>query len=377
MCSLVSEHRYEATILVALHLAPTALLPSAIVDEITANSSLDFVTDGVRLAAVTAYNQARNDTEPMTLKATIAAYLDDTDQETGGWVTGALATLIVMSAVIFVVETYDISASWRTALTWVDWGILALFGGEYLLRVWTAERRWAYVLSPYGLVDLVAICPFLLGFIDTRFVRLLRWLRILRLLRLLRDRAVVGRLTAIDTLAVIRIVFTLFAIIFIYAGIIFQVEQRYHPETFRSFLDAAYFAVVTMTTVGYGDITPVSDAGRLCTILMILTGIALIPTQLGDLLRRILKASQSLQVPCANCGWSVHDPDASFCKRCGTALPLPNLTGQGAGSAASLVEAAGVDVTLPFAPRSVSGTAGTTGSEAANPVTPGTPTELP
>lgn len=313
----------------------------------------------------------------MTLKATIAAYLDDTDQETGGWVTGAIATLIVLSAVIFVVETYDISAPWRTVLTWVDWGILGLFGGEYLLRVWTAERRWAYVLSPYGLVDLVAICPFLLGFIDTRFVRLLRWLRILRLLRLLRDRAVVGRLTAIDTLAVIRIVFTLFAIIFIYAGIIFQVEQRYHPETFRSFLDAAYFAVVTMTTVGYGDITPVSDAGRLCTILMILTGIALIPTQLGDLLRRILKASQSLQVPCANCGWSLHDPDASFCKRCGTALPLPDLTGQGAVNATSLVEAAGMDVTLPFAPRSVGGNAGTTGSEATNPVTPGTPTELP
>ena len=313
----------------------------------------------------------------MTLKATIAAYLDDTDQETGGWVTGAIATLIVMSAVIFVVETYDISAPWRTVLTWIDWGILAVFGLEYLLRVWTAERRWAYVLSPYGLVDLVAICPFLLGFIDTRFVRLLRWLRILRLLRLLRDRAVVGRLTAIDTLAVIRIVFTLFAIIFIYAGIIFQVEQRYHPETFRSFLDAAYFAVVTMTTVGYGDITPVSDAGRLCTILMILTGIALIPTQLGDLLRRILKASQSLQVPCASCGWSVHDPDASFCKRCGTALPLPALTGQGAVSAASLAKAAGMDVTLPFAPRSVSDTASTTGSEAANPVTPGTPTELP
>ena len=313
----------------------------------------------------------------MTLKATIAAYLDDTDQETGGWVTGAIAALIVLSAAIFVVETYDISAQWRTVLTWVDWGILSLFGAEYLLRVWTAERRWAYVLSPYGLVDLVAICPFLLGFIDTRFVRLLRWLRILRLLRLLRDRAVVGRLTAIDTLAVIRIVFTLFAIIFIYAGIIFQVEQRYHPETFRTFLDAAYFAVVTMTTVGYGDITPVSDAGRLCTILMILTGIALIPTQLGDLLRRILKASQSLSVTCDSCGWSVHDPDAAFCKRCGTALPLADLAAQRAAISSSLVEAAGQDVTLPFAPRAVQGTSDATGAEAVKPAAPVAPPELP
>ena len=287
--------------------------------------------------------------------------------------TGAIAVLILLSAVIFVVETYDISTQWRTVLTWVDWGILAVFGLEYLLRVWTAERRWAYVLSPYGLVDLVAICPFLLGFIDTRFVRLLRWLRILRLLRLLRDRAMVGRLTAIDTLAVIRIVFTLFAIIFIYAGIIFQVEQRYHPETFRSFLDAAYFAVVTMTTVGYGDITPVSDAGRLCTILMILTGIALIPTQLGDLLRRILKASQSLQVPCTQCGWSVHDPDAAFCKRCGTVLPLVDLAAAQPVGARS----ASVDVNLPFAPRSVMGQSDPTRPDCANPASTAAPTESP
>jgi voltage-gated potassium channel len=217
----------------------------------------------------------------MTLKDTIAAYLDDTNRETGGWVSGAIAVLIVLSAIIFVVETYDIPPPWQLVFSGADWVILGLFSVEYGLRVWTAERWWLYVLSPYGLVDLLAISPFVLGFLDMRFVRLLRWLRVLRLVRFLGDRAIVGRVTAADTLAVVRIVFTLMAIIFIYAGIIFQVEQRYHPDTFRSFLDAAYFAVVTMTTVGYGDITPVSDAGRLWTILMILTGIALIPTQLG------------------------------------------------------------------------------------------------
>lgn len=258
----------------------------------------------------------------MTLKAHIAAYLDDTDRETGGWVTGAIAALILLSAVMFVVETYDIRPQFRTILTILDYGILAIFTGEYLLRLWTAERWWAYAISPYGLLDLIAISPFVLGLLDTRFVRLLRWLRVLRLIRFLGDRAILGRLTAADTLVVFRIVFTLFAIIFIYAGIIFQVEQHYHPETFQSFLDAAYFAVVTMTTVGYGDITPVSDSGRLFTMLMILTGIALIPTQLGDLIRRIMKVSQSIQVSCSRCGWSMHDPDAQFCKRCGTALPL-------------------------------------------------------
>ncbi|MGF1524370.1 MAG: potassium channel family protein [Leptolyngbyaceae cyanobacterium] len=261
----------------------------------------------------------------MTLKERIAAYLDDTDQETGGWVTGAIAALIFLSAIIFVVETYDISPQLQTVLNGLDCLILGLFAAEYLLRLWTAEQWWAYVFSAYGLIDLIAISPFVLGLLDMRFVRLLRWLRVLRLVRFLGDRAILGRLTAADTLAVVRIVFTIFVIVFIYAGIIFQVEQRYHSDTFNTFLDAAYFAVVTMTTVGYGDITPVSEAGRLFTMLMILTGIALIPTQLGDLIRRIVKVSQSMQVPCPNCSWTTHDPDAQFCKRCGTALPLPEM----------------------------------------------------
>ena len=285
----------------------------------------------------------------MALKEHIAAYLDDTNRKTGGWVTGAIAFLIVLSAIIFVVETYDVSPQLRTVLNALDWLILGIFTAEYLLRLWTAEQWWAYAFSPYGLVDLVAISPFVLGLLDMRFVRLLRWLRVLRLIRFLADRAMLGRLTAADTLAVVRIVFTIFAIIFIYAGIIFQVEQRYHPETFTTFLDAAYFAVVTMTTVGYGDITPVSEAGRLCTMLMILTGIALIPTQLGDLIRRIVKVSQSVQVPCTQCGWTTHDPDAQFCKRCGTVLPLAEQSGQGSASGSTLQ---GTPV-IPFGPRPV------------------------
>lgn len=257
----------------------------------------------------------------MTLKQTITAYLDDTNHETGGWLSGAIAALIALSAVIFVVETYEVSPQVSSICRILDWLILGIFAVEYALRLWTTDRWWSYACSPYGLVDLLAISPFVLGFLDMRFVRLLRWLRILRLIRFLSDRAILGRLTPADTLAVVRIIFTILAIIFIYAGIIFQVEQRYHPETFQTFLDAAYFAVVTMTTVGYGDITPVSDAGRVFTILMILTGIALIPTQLGDLIRRIIKMSQSIQVPCDRCHWPLHDPDAAFCKHCGAALP--------------------------------------------------------
>ena len=261
----------------------------------------------------------------MTLKTTIAAYLDDTNRETGGWVTGAIALLTLASAAIFVLSTYDLAPRWQHWLSGVDWAILTLFTVEYGLRVWTAERWWRYVFSFYGVIDLIAIVPFGPGLVAWRGVRLLRWLRVLRLARLFSDRAVLARITAADTLVVVRIVSTVLGIIFVYAGLIFQVEEYYQPETFDSFFDAAYFAVVTITTVGYGDITPVSDAGRLCTMLMILTGIALIPTQLGDLIRRIVKVSDAVPIPCGSCGWSVHDPDARFCKRCGTSLMVTPL----------------------------------------------------
>lgn len=295
-------------------------------------------------------NTAMNASEPdQSLRQKVAAYLDDTNRETGNWVTGAIALLIVISSIIFVLETYDIASQWRWILDSLDWAILGIFTVEYLLRLWTAERWWNYALSPYGLIDLIAIFPFLLGFLDLRSVRLLRWLRILRLARFLGDRAIIGRFTAADTLAVVRIIFTIIAIVFIYAGIIFQVEQQNHSATFNSFLDAIYFAVVTMTTVGYGDITPTSDAGRLFTVLMILTGIALIPTQLGDLIRRILKVSRSVQIPCPGCRWSVHEPDARFCKRCGTELPIS----QGAADILESELAPILPMTMPFAPRTI------------------------
>jgi len=75
-----------------------------------------------------------------------------------------------------------------------------------------------------------------------------------------------------------------------------------------------------MTTVGFGDVTPVSEGGRLITVLMILTGIALIPWQLGDLIKQLVKTANQIQTLCPTCNLSFHDADAQFCKLCGTKL---------------------------------------------------------
>ncbi|MEM9566821.1 MAG: ion channel, partial [Cyanobacteria bacterium P01_E01_bin.34] len=76
----------------------------------------------------------------------------------------------------------------------------------------------------------------------------------------------------------------------------------------------------TMTTVGYGDLTPVSEGGRLLTVLMILTGIALVPWQVGDLIQRLVRSQTSREIACNHCGLAFHEADAAFCRRCGTSL---------------------------------------------------------
>jgi len=258
---------------------------------------------------------------PTPWRQRIHTLFDDPTTAPEQAINGAIAALIVLSAAVFVVETYPLSAATLGLLGWVDRGIVALFGLEYGLRLVSAQSPWRYALSPLGLVDLVAIVPSLLGFLDLRFLRLLRWLRLLRLLRLFQRGQLFGAVTGADGLVFTRIVLGLGTTIFIYAGLIFQVEHSHNPDTFATFFDALYFAIVTMTTVGFGDMTPTSDSGRALTVLMILTGIALIPTLVGNFMRQMSKVTSARQQPCGQCGLNGHDVDARFCKRCGTALP--------------------------------------------------------
>lgn len=256
----------------------------------------------------------------MSLKKSIAFYLEDIETPVGRTVNLIITGLVLLSSAIFVADTYTIPASIRIKLNAIDAAIIIIFAIEYLLRFWCAESKLKFVFSIYSLIDLIAIFPSFTGLVDISFIRILRWFRILRLIRFIEGKTLFGRISTEDGVISARILFTLFAIIFVYSGLIYQVEHPVNSKVFATFLDAVYFSVVTMTTVGFGDVTPISEGGRLMTVLMILTGIALIPWQLGDLIKRLVKTANQVERLCPTCNLSFHDADAQFCKLCGTGL---------------------------------------------------------
>jgi voltage-gated potassium channel len=247
-------------------------------------------------------------------------YFKDLQTPLGKAINIVIVILVMLSSGIFVAQTYQIAESIRIVLNIIDTLIVTIFAVEYLLRLWSAENRIHYIFSFYSIIDLIAILPFFMGTIDISYIRLLRWFRILRLIRYIDRKFLFGHITTEDGAIFTRILFTLFAIIFVYSGLIYQVEHPVNPQVFTTFVDAMYFSIVTMTTVGFGDVTPVSQIGRLLTVLMILTGIALIPWQVGDLIKRIIKTANEVETICSGCGLDLHDEDAKFCKICGTKL---------------------------------------------------------
>lgn len=254
------------------------------------------------------------------LRAQVGFYLDDIQTPLGVGIDLLITQLVLISTGIFVAETYPLPPQVRLFFKALNTSILWVFVVEYLLRLWSAKDRLRFVVSIYSIIDLITVLPFLVGVFDVSFIRVFRWFRILRLIRFLEGQTFGGAVKSSDSPILVRIFFTLFTIIFVYSGLIYQVEHTVNPTDFKTFLDAFYFSVATMTTVGFGDITPISEAGRLLTVLMILTGVALIPWQVGDLIRRLVKSSAQVEIRCSGCGLMFHEQDAQFCKRCGTML---------------------------------------------------------
>jgi voltage-gated potassium channel len=258
----------------------------------------------------------------MSFRQKVSFYLEDYESSTGLAINLTILGLILLSSAIFVAQTYSIPNWLKNWLDFLDVSISIVFAIEYLVRLWCAESKTKFVFSIFSLIDLLAIVPLLIGVADIRYIRIFRWFRILRVIRFFELQVFIFQIKTRDRIILVRIFLTLFSIIFVYSGLIYQIEHSVNPQAFTNFFDAIYFSIVTMTTVGFGDVIPLSEAGRFMTVLMILTGVFLIPWQLGDLVKQLVNTNERIEIICSNCGLSRHEPDALFCKRCGTKLKI-------------------------------------------------------
>lgn len=196
-----------------------------------------------------------------------------------------ITILIIYSVICYSIETLpDLTAGASLFLHYSEIVVVSIFTIEYLYRVYTSPNRLKFIFSFYGLIDLLAIAPFYLTLIlDLRTLRLLRLLRFARLLKLVRYNRAIARFGRAIYLAKEELViFTLASFIMLYltAVGIYHFEHEAQPEVFRSIFDSLWWAVCTLTTVGYGDIYPITVGGRIFTfgVLMIGLGLIAVPT---------------------------------------------------------------------------------------------------
>ena len=250
-------------------------------------------------------------------KQRINFYFEDLTTPMGKTFDLVVISLIFLVCAAFVVETYDIPEKVRKVVNLLETTIIGIFIIEYLLRFWVAEKKLKHFFHIYSLIDLAAILPIFFAQQHFQVIRVFRTLRIMRLIRFLENQHFFfGSIKPVH-LIIFRIIYIIIAIVFVSAGLIFYAEHEINPEKFRTFFDAVYFSVVTITTVGFGDITPVSAYGRTITVLIIISGIVFIPWQVRNLIAHFIASTNKISLVCEECGLEYHERDALHCKRCG------------------------------------------------------------
>jgi voltage-gated potassium channel len=254
------------------------------------------------------------------LKNKIYFLFDDIKTPAGRAMDIILVILIFIVSSIFVIKTYKLPAELLYWLNRIENSIIVIFIVEYILRIWSAPNKIREMLKIYSIVDLVAIIPFFFAIDTYQVLRIFRALRVLRLIRFLEKSQFFYRKFSPTRLIVIRIIFIIFAIIFVSSGLIFYAESSNPGSDIKTFTDAVYFSIITLTTVGYGDFTPKTGFGRFITILIVFSGIIFIPFQVKELIKQFLVGDEKQVLICGGCGHKYHDSDAGFCKKCGGRL---------------------------------------------------------
>lgn len=213
----------------------------------------------------------------------------------------------------------------------VEWVFSVLFTIEYILRLISIRRPLRYVFSFLGVIDLIALIPSYLSifFAGAQTLLVFRALRLLRVFRIFKlghfiteihflKQALKGSVTKISIFLL-----TVLTLAVILGSVMYLVEKR--GNGFTSIPESVYWAIVTITTVGYGDISPVTPLGKFVASIVMLIGYSIIAVPTGILTHDLavaVKGKTALPETCPNCSYEGHDNDASYCKRCGSSLEI-------------------------------------------------------
>jgi len=224
------------------------------------------------------------------------------------WIAAVIVALIILNALAVVVGSDPVHFKRYFGAFHVFEAIsIAVFTVEYLLRVWVAPEnpryegrsdwsaRLRYIVSPVAVVDLIAILPAYLGLmfaIDLRYLRLLRLLRLLKLTHYFRGLGIFIDVLQTEARTLASGVFTMATMVFVAAALMYSVEHAAQPDAFGTIGESLWWAVVTMTTVGYGDVYPVTTVGRILAALIMLLGVGIVALPAGILAARFAEELQ-------------------------------------------------------------------------------------
>ncbi|AGC46799.1 cation channel family protein [Myxococcus stipitatus DSM 14675] len=262
-------------------------------------------------------------------RARLHTVIFEADTPAGKAFDVALLWVIVFSVAAVMLESVaSVRVRYATALSVAEWAFTIIFALEYVLRLVAVRRPLDYMRSFFGVVDLMAILPSFLSVIfpGAQTLLVIRVLRLLRVFRVLKLGHLLGQAEVLMTaLRASRAKITVFlgvvlSIAVIMGALMYMVEGERHG--FDSIPRSMYWAIVTMTTVGFGDITPKTVLGQFIASVLMIMGYGILAVPTGIVSVELAKASHvSLDTQaCPGCGKQGHDLDARYCKACGTVL---------------------------------------------------------